>query len=203
MDQFGKLASDEQIRKAAQALEANNIKAIVVENGEQAKQKVLELIPEGSEVFTMTSVTLETLGINKEINQSERFNSVRAKLTSMDRNTQGRKMVRLGAAPDYVLASVHALTEEGQLMIASNTGSQLSSEAYSGEKIIFVVGTQKIVKDREQGFKRIYQYSYPLEDQRAQQAYGARSAVNKVLIINKEIQPDRITVILVKENLGF
>ena len=42
-----------------------------------------------------------------------------------------------------------------------------------------------------------------LEDVRAQKAYGVRSGVNKILIINKEVVPDRIVVILVKEKLGF
>lgn len=202
-EDFGKLASEESIQKTAKALAANNIKAIVVESGKQAKQKVLELIPESAEVFTMTSVTLETIGVDKEINESGKYKAVRSRLYAMDRNTQGREMAKLGAAPEWVIASVHALTEEGQLMIASNTGSQLSAEAYAGGKIIFVVGTQKIVKDREQGFKRIYEYSYPLEDVRAQKAYGVRSGVNKILIINREVVQDRITVILAKEKLGF
>lgn len=202
-EQFGELASDESIEKAVKALEGNNIKTLVVDSGEEAKQKVLEIIPEGGEVFTMTSTTLDTIGLSKEINESGRYNAVRNKLNSMDKNTQEREMARLGAAPEYVLSSVHAVTEEGQLMIASNSGSQLPAEAYSGGKIIFVVGSQKIVKDREQGFKRIYGYSYPLEDARAQKAYGVRSGVNKVLTINKETVPNRITIILVKEKLGF
>jgi len=102
-----------------------------------------------------------------------------------------------------VVGSIHALTENGHLLIASQSGSQLSSEAYAGGKIIFIVGSQKIVKDMDEGFKRIYEYCLPLEDERARKAYGVRSAVNKILIINKEIAPERITVIIVKEKLGF
>jgi len=102
-----------------------------------------------------------------------------------------------------LVSSVHALTEDGHLIIASNTGSQLSSEAYAGGKVIFVVGTQKIVKDNQEGIKRIYEYCLPLEDERARKAYGMGSNVSKILIINKEIFPERITVFLVKEKLGF
>ncbi len=102
-----------------------------------------------------------------------------------------------------MVSSVHAVTEDGHLLIASNSGSQLSAEAYAGGKIIFVVGTQKIVKDTQEGLRRIYEYSYPLEDARAQKAYGMRSNVSKILIINKEIVSGRITLILVKEALGF
>jgi len=200
---FGKLASDEDVKMAADALLANGMKTVVVANSEEAKKKVLELIPAGAEVFTMTSMTLESTGIDKEINESGKYNALRLKLYAMDRNTQAREMAKLGAAPDYVVASVHAVTLDGHLLIASNTGSQISSEAYAAEKVIFVAGTQKIVKDIQEGINRIYEYSYPLEDERAQKAYGIHSGVNKILIINKEIMPERTTVILVGEKLGF
>ena len=57
--------------------------------------------------------------------------------------------------------------------------------------------------DLEEGLRRINEYAFPLEDARAQAAYGIHSAVNKVLIINREIAPGRITVVLVDEVLGF
>lgn len=202
-EQFGKLAKKQQIQKAVSALKANNIRTMVLENGQQAKEKVLEMLPEGAEVFTMSSTTLDTIGLSDEINNSQKYDSVRVKLTSMDKEIQGREMRKLGAAPDFTIGSVHAVTEDGHLLIASNSGSQLGSYTYGGEKIIFVIGAQKIVKDTSEGLKRIYEYSYPLEDQRAQQAYGVRSGVNKILLINKEAQPDRITAIIVKEKLGF
>lgn len=197
------MASEESINKTALALEANNMKVLVVENREEAKRQVLELLPQNSEVFTMSSVTLDETGIAKEINESGKYNAVRLKLFAMDRNTQGREMAKLGAAPDWVISSVHAVGEDGHLLIASNSGSQLSSEAYGGGKVIFVVGTQKIVKDTEEGLRRIYEYCLPLEDERARKVYGMGSNVSKILIINKEIMPERITVILVKEKLGF
>lgn len=202
-EKYGKLATDKAIQKTAKALEANNFKVEVVENGEEAKKKVLELVPQRAEVFTMTSQTLETIGVAKEINESGKYNAVRPKLMAMDFKTQARQMAKLGAAPDWVAASVHAVTEDGHLLIASNTGSQLASEAYPAGKVIFVVGTQKIVTNTQEGIKRVYEYSYPLEDERARKAYGMPSAVNKILIINKEVMPERITIVLVKEKLGF
>lgn len=202
-EKYGQLPTDEAIQKTVKALELNNFQAEVVENGEEAKKKVLGLLPQRAEIFTMASQTLETIGLSQEIDESGKYNAVRPKLLAMDRNTQSREMVKLGAAPDWVVASVHAVTEDGHLLIASNTGSQLSAEAYSADKIIFVVGAQKIVQDTKGGIKRIYEYSLPLEDERAQKAYGMPSAVNKILIINKEANPQRITVILVKERLGF
>ncbi len=202
-EKYGQLASEEAVQKTVQALGLNNFKVEVVENGEEAKKKALELIPEEAEVFTMTSQTLAAIGLDKEINESGKYNAVRPKLMAMDWKTQVREMAKLGAAPDWVVASVHAVTQDGHLMIASSTGSQLSAEAYAGGRVVFVAGTQKIVKNTAEGLKRIYEYSFPLEDERTRKAYGMPSAVNKILIINKEAMPERITVILVKENLGF
>ena len=122
----------------------------------------------------------------------------------MDRNTQGLEMQRLGAAPEFVIGSVHAVTQDGKVMIASNSGSQLPAHAYGSSNVIWVVGIQKIVKNIDEGFKRIYEHSLPLESERARKAYNMPgSFVSKILIINKEIKPGRITIIFVPEILGF
>lgn len=202
-EEFVKLASNKQIEKTAQSLKENGFVVEVAETGNEAKEKVLRILPKKAEVFTMSSQTLEQISLADAINNSGKYDSVRNKLYEMDRNTQGRGMVKLGAAPDWAVSSVHAVTEDGHLLIASNSGSQLSAEAYGGGKVIFIVGTQKIVKDTPEGLRRIYEYSLPLEDERAQKAYGMKSNVSKILIINKEITPERIIIILVKENLGF
>ena len=197
---FSRLASDKQIERTAQALEANGIHALVAENGDEARKMVFDLLPEGAEVFTATSQTLEKLGILAGL---ARYDSVRAKLSQMDDKTQHREMVKLGATPEYILGSAHAVTEDGSVMIASMSGSQLAPYAAAAAKVIWVVGAQKLVKDLAEGLRRIEEYAYPLEDQRAMQAYGVHSGVNKVLIVNKEISPGRITMIIVKEELGF
>jgi hypothetical protein len=200
---FVKLASDEQIERAAKALEANGIHAIIAENGKEAKRIFFELVPEGSEVFLGASVTLETLGIKDEVDQSGRYDALRPKMFKMDRATQGREIRKLVGAPDYAVGSVHAVTEEGQVMIASNTGSQLGPYASGAGKVIWIVGAQKIVKDLEEGFRRIYEYDLPLETEHMRQLYNAPTGVNKILIVNREIPPNRMTMIMVKEQLGF
>ena len=202
-NEFGNLSANDRLERTVAALQQSGFTVETVETGIEAKEKVLSILPEKAEVFTMASQTLEQVGLSDAINTSGKYDSVRNKLNAMDRNTEGREMARLGAAPDWVVSSVHAVTEDGHLLIASNTGSQLSAEAYSGGKVIFVAGTQKIVKDNAEGLRRIYEYVLPLEDVRAQKAYGMHSNVSKILIINKEIVPERIIVILVKEKLGF
>ncbi len=205
MDKWNQLASKESIDKTIEALKANGIDAKFVETGEQAKEEVFKMIPEGAEVMTMSSVTIDTLGISKEVQENPKFNSVKNKLNSMDKETQGLEMQRLGAAPEYAIGSVHAVTEDGHLLIASNTGSQLPAYAYGSARVIWVIGSQKIVKDTDEGIKRIYEYILPLESERLNKAYNmtAGSFVSKLLIINREIKLGRINVIFVGEKLGF
>lgn len=204
MASWDKLASAQTIQNTAKALKQNGIEVTIVNGGKEAKRKALEFIPEGSEVMTMTSVTLDTIGLSEEINKTDgKFKPVRDKLYAMNRNTQAQEMNRLGAAPQVAVGSVHAVTEDGHALIASATGSQLPAYVYSAGKIIWVVGSQKIVKNTNEGMKRIYEYVFPLEDARAKKAYGMGSGVNKLLIVNKEITPGRVKLILVKEKLGF
>ncbi len=190
--------------KTVTALKENGIDALIVDTAEQAKQKALELLPAGAEVMDMTSITLEKLGLVKEIHESGKYVSVKKKLFSMDRETQGEEMQKLGAAPQWAIGSVHAVTHDGKVVIASMTGSQLSGYVYGASHVIWIVGGQKIVENTDEGIKRIYEHTLPLESERAHKAYGIPgSSVNKLLIVNKEVQPKRITMILVKEVLGF
>ncbi len=200
---FSEIVSDEQIKRTAQALEANGIKTLIAENAEEAKKLFFELIPDESEVFLGASVTLETLGIQKEVDTSGRFDALRPKMFAMNRETQAREIRKLGGAPDYAAGSVHAVTEDGHVLIASNTGSQLGPYASGAGKIVWVVGAQKLVKDLNEGLKRINEYVVPLEEEHMQALYKVSTNVSKLLIINKEIRPNRATMIIVKEKIGF
>ena len=196
------LATKQQIEKTIAALKANGIDALFVASGADAKKKVLETIPKGAEVMNKTSVTLDTIGLAKEINESGKFNSVRVKL--MDEKIPAREKKMFGAAPEWTVGSVHAVTESGEVMIASNTGSQLPAYGYGADHVVWVVGTQKIVKNVDEGRKRIYEYVLPLESERARKAYSVPgSFVSKLLIFNREVTAGRITMILVGEVLGF
>jgi hypothetical protein len=121
----------------------------------------------------------------------------------MDREMQRREMRTLAASPDYAVGSVHALTEDGSLLIACASGSQLGPLVSGAGHVILVIGAQKIVSDVATGMRRIYEYCYPLEDAQARRAYGVPSGVNNILIINKVITADRVTAIIVSQRPGF
>jgi hypothetical protein len=200
---FGTPADAARVERTSAALEANGIAVLRAADAAEAKQIVLDLIPAGAQVHHGASQTLEVTGITEAIEHSGRYEPLRPRIFSMDRATQADEIRRLTAAPDVMLGSVHAVTESGSLLAASMGGSQLGPYASGAGRVILVVGTQKIVSDLEDGLRRINEYAFPLEDARAQAAYGIHSAVNKVLIINGEIAPGRITVVFVDEALGF
>jgi hypothetical protein len=200
---FGTVPDDSRVSRAAAALERNGISVLRAANAAEAKRIVLGLIPDGSRVHHGASQSLDVSGITDEIDKSGRYEPLRPQIWSMDRETQADEIRHLSSSPDVMLGSVHAVTETGSLVAASMSGSQLGPYVTGAGLVILVVGTQKIVSDLEDGFRRINEYAFPLEDARAQAAYGIHSAVNKVLIINREITPGRITVVFVDEVLGF
>jgi hypothetical protein len=201
--EFSHIASEQQIELVAAALERNGFTSTVVDSSEEARAKVQSILPVGGEVYNNTSRTLEAIGIAEDIEGSGTYQALRPRLYRMDREMQGREMRQLSASPDWVVGSVHAVTAEGSLLIASASGSQLGPIASGGGHVIVVIGAQKVVADVSTGLRRIYEYCFPLEDQRARQAYGVPSGVNNILIVNKVIAPGRINAILVKEPLGF
>jgi L-lactate utilization protein LutC len=200
---FGTVADDARLRRTAAALEANGISVLRASDAAAAKRIVLALIPDGAQVHHGASKSLDVAGITDEIDNSGRYESLRPRIWSMDRQTRADEIRRLSSAPDVMLGSVHAVTETGSLLAASMGGSQLGPYVSGAGRVILVVGTQKIVSDLEEGLRRINEYALPLEEARAEAAYGIHSAVNKVLIINREITPGRITVVFVDEALGF
>jgi hypothetical protein len=201
--EFTELASDERIAKAAAALERNGVHPLLADSGADARSLVNSLLTDGAEVYNNTSQTLAAIGVADDIERSGRYQPLRLRLYRMDREMQRREMRILAASPDYVVGSVHALTEGGSLLVASASGSQLGPLVSGAGQVILVIGAQKIVGDLATGMRRIHEYCYPLEDARARRAYGVPSGVNNILVINQVTTPGRVTAIIVKERLGF
>lgn len=207
MNNWNTLPDRKIIDATASALSANGFEVIIVADAEAAKRKALELIPAKSEVFTMSSVTVDSIGLAAAINESGNYDAVRTSLGKMNGATQGREMRKLGAGADVAVGSVHAVTQTGTLLIASLTGSQIPAYAYGAQTVIFVVSSKKIVPTLDDAWKRLQDHVLPQESLRARKAYGLPESFNsfpsKVLVFNREVQPGRVKVILVNEDLGF
>ena len=152
--------------------------------------------------MTNTSVTLQETGIEDAINGGGPYESIRNKMLALDFETQRQEMKALAGQPDFALGSVHAVTREGTLVIASASGSQLAPYAWGAANVIFVVGAQKVVPTLDAAHERIFQHSLKLEDARALAAYGQNSSVGKVLEIHEEL-PGRIHVVIIRRPVGF
>jgi hypothetical protein len=199
---FTTLPDEGTIAKAVIGLEEHGFSVEVVSDLDAAREAVLARIPDGSSVMTNTSVTLEEAGIAAAINESGRYESARNKMMALDFATQLQEMKAVAGQPEFALGSVHAITPDGTLVIASASGSQLASYVWGAANVIFVVGAQKLVSSPEEARERIYEHSLPLEDARAFAAYGQNSQVGKLLEIHAE-RPGRIHVVLVRQPVGF
>jgi LUD domain len=201
-DRFTTLPAEPVIAAAVTALEEHGFSVEVVDDLDAARQSVLGRIPPGSSVMTNTSVTLAETGIADAINDGEQYDSARNRMFALDFATQAQEMKAIGGQPDYALGSVHGVTHDGTLVIASASGSQLASYAWGAANVIFVVGAQKLVPDLAAAHARVYQHSLVLEDARAIAAYGQHSSVGKILEIHQEL-PGRIHIVLVRQVVGF
>jgi hypothetical protein len=201
-ERFNSLADDVTLADTFVALEEHGFSVEIVDELSEARDAVLARIPQGASVMTNTSVTLEETGIAEAINSSGNYDSIRNRMMELDFATQRQEMKRIAGQPDYALGSVHAVTREGVLVIASASGSQLSSYVWGATNVVFVIGTQKLVPDLETARERIYRHSLPLEDGRALAAYGMNSYVGKVLEIHQE-EPGRIHLVFVRQPIGF
>jgi acyl-CoA hydrolase len=201
-DRFTTLPDDQTLAATVVALEEHGFSVEVVDDLDAARKAVLARIPQGSLVMTNTSVTLQETGIADAINSGGPYESARNKMFALDFATQAQEMRAIGGQPDYALGSVHAVTRDGTLIIASASGSQLASYAWGAANVIFAVGAQKLVATLEAAHERIYKHSLKLEDARAYAAYGQHSSVGKILEIHQE-QPGRIHVVLIRQSVGF
>ena len=201
-DRFTTLPDEQTIASAVTALEEHGFSVEVVDDLDAARQAVLARVPHGLSVMTNTSVTLQETGIADAINDGGPYDSARNRMFALDFATQAQEMKAIGGQPDYALGSVHAITRDGTLVIASASGSQLASYAWGAANVIFVAGAQKLVPTIEAARERIYQHSLKLEDARAQAAYGQHSQVGKILEIHQEL-PGRIHIVLIRQPVGF
>ena len=202
-EEFAVPASEETIQRVAARMRERNIEVVVVDDGDQAREVVLERLPERAEVHSGKSKTLQDAGIFDAIHDVSRYDALRPRMFKMDRKTQAHEIRKLIASPDYMLGSVNAVTEDGVLVAASASSSQLGPIASSAGKVILVVGSQKIVPNLETALRRIRDYVLPWEDAQVRKVMNIGSFVGKTLLIEREWVDGRITVILVRQPIGI
>lgn len=201
---FDTVPNQKVIDATIKAMQERGFNAEFISDSQAALAKLKAFIPSGAEVVTGSSTTLNQIGFMDYLNSDQHdWKNLNAQIQSENDNEKRRELRRHANTAEYFVASVNAVTEDGQLVAVDLSGSRVGALPFSAQKVILVVGAQKIMPNLEEAMKRIREYVFPREDERAQAAYGAHSAFGKWLIIEREIIKDRINVLIVPENLGF
>ncbi|OGC88335.1 hypothetical protein A2419_00560 [Candidatus Adlerbacteria bacterium RIFOXYC1_FULL_48_26] len=203
---YNTLASEEALTSTVAALEARNFKPIIVSTKEEAFAKIKELVPAGASVMNGASTTLQQIGYIDYLKGGQHgWNNVHEGIVNEKDPVKQNELRRQALLSDFYLGSVHAMAETGELVIASNSGSQLPHIVFSSPNVIFIVGTNKIVPTLEDARARLREHVVPLEDERMKSVGMGGTALNKEFIFHAEptYTGRSITILLVKENLGF
>lgn len=203
---YDKIASRDVVTKTIKALEDHNFHAEVVSGKSEALARVKELIAQGSSIMNGASRTLEEIGFVKYLKEGAHgWQNLHEGILKEQDPAEQAKLRRQSTVSDFYIGSAHAVTEEGELFFASNSGSQLPHLAFSSPNVILVVGTHKIIPTLKDVDARMKDRILPLEEVNMQQKYGVGTQWNKTLILHNE-NPHMgrtVRIIFVEEVLGF
>jgi L-lactate utilization protein LutC len=203
---YDKLASPAAVKKTAAVLRKKRYNVNVFKTGSDALSAIKKAIPDGASVMNGASVTLEQIGhLDYLASGKHKWVDLHAKVASENDREKRAKLRREAVLSDYYLGSVHAVTQEGDFIVASNTGSQLPHIVFTSKNLIFVVSTKKIVKNLDEAMKRLIKHAYPLEDKKLMEKYNIHTGVSKIITFKGESAfSDRtISFFLVEQNLGY
>lgn len=201
---WDELAISETVEKTIGVLGGRGVDAEIVDSRQEALERLKQILPFGAEIMTAGSVTLKEIGFVDLLKSGRHpWKNLKDAILAENDQAKQRDIRRRSTLADYYLGSVHAVTQTGEVVVASATGSQLAGYVYSAKSLVWVVGTQKIVSNLEEGLRRVREYCLPLEDKRVRDTGGPGSTIGKVLIFERETNPNRkIKLIFVKEKLG-
>ncbi len=195
---------DDTVAETVANLEANGFEVVVVDDAEDALEAVRSRIPAGASVMNGHSTTLEEIGFTEYLSEGDHeWESLPDRVWSIDDDAERQAARREAQTADYFLGSVNAIAESGELVAADMSGSRIGAYPFAAGNVVIVSGVNKIVEDLDAALDRLESVAYPLENERAKDAYGVESAVAKQLIFRQELEDGRTTVVLVRERLGY
>jgi hypothetical protein len=201
---WSRIPDENDIGETVRAIESHGIRVIRVNTGELALTAIIHLIPPGSEVMHGSSTTLIEIGYEDLIQSGKSgWNDIHKVITAENDDRKRAELRRKSVTSDYFLSSANAITKTGEIMACDMSGSRTGAWPFAAGHLILVAGVNKIVPTLEGAIKRIREYSYPLEDVRAQHAYGIHSRIGKCVILAYEATEGRTTLILVNDRLGY
>ncbi|MFY9194646.1 MAG: lactate utilization protein [Methanoculleus sp.] len=201
---WNRIPDDATIQKTVAAIEARNIRVILVDTAKDALQAVVDLIPEGGEVMNGFSTTLVEIGYDQVLEENPKgWRNYHAVITAENDTEKRHALRRKSVAADYFLSGVQAIAESGEVVGCDKTGSRTGAWPHAAANLILVSGANKIVSTLDDALRRCQEYALPLEEQRAQHVYGTGSYIGKYVILDREDTDGRVTLVLIREPLGY
>ena len=201
---WNRMPDDATIEKMVEAIEARNIRVILVDTAEEALRAVVDLLPGGAEVMYGSSTTLAEIGFDRVIRENRKgWRDYHAVITAENDTEKRHALRRKSVAADYFLSGVQAITESGEIVGCDKGGSRMGAWPHAAAHLVLVSGVNKTVPTIDDALRRCREYALPLEDQRSRRVYGTPSAIGKYVILAREFEDGRITLVLVREQLGY
>ena len=202
--ELDRLPDDETVEETVANLEERGFDVIVVDDADEALTAVKSQIPDGVSVMNGHSTTLEEIGFDEFLSEGDHdWESLPDQIWSIDDDAERQTARRESQTADYFLGGINAVAQTGELVAADLSGSRIGAYPFAAGNVVIVTGINKIVPTLDDALDRLESVAYPLENERAQEAYGAESAIAKQLVYRRETEEGRTTVVLVREQLGY
>ena len=204
--QWDRLPDKQTVARTIESLKNRGINAELVGTQQEALRLIAGKIPEGAEVMTGASASLDQIGFTELLKSGRHhWKNLKEEVMSEKDPVRQRELRVKATGAEYFIGSVHAVAETGEVVVASASGSQIPAYAFNARNVIWVVGTQKIVPSLEEALKRIREHALPLETARMKSLGYPGSMIGKLLILEREltILERDLTMVLVNEKLGF
>jgi len=203
-ESLDELASEETIEQTAENLEANGFDVIVVDSADEALAELQSLIPAEASVMNGHSTTLEEIGFDEYLSDGDHeWENLPEEIRSIDDDAERQAARRRSQTADYFLGGINGISQTGELVAADRSGSRIGAYPFAASNVVIVSGVNKVVPTLEDALDRLENVAYPLENERAKEAYGVDSAIAKQLILRQELEEGRTTVVLIREHLGY
>jgi L-lactate utilization protein LutB len=203
-DSLDDLPDEDTLDETVANLEANGFDVVVVDTAAAALETLISHIPAGASVMNGHSTTLEEVGFVEYLTGDDHdWESLPAKIQAIDDDAARQAARRESQTADYFVGGINAIAQTGELVAADRSGSRIGAYPFAASNVVIVSGLNKIVADLGAALDRLESVAYPLENERAQDAYGVESAIAKQLIFRQELEEGRTTVVLIREQLGY
>jgi hypothetical protein len=188
--------------------------AYLVKDKAEAKALALSLIDKKKQISFGGSETLRDIGLLDELRNNSRYKLIDRDLLNTNQFMKHRVMKDEGTRGIY-LSGTNALTEDGRIVNMDGWGNRVNSIQYGPDKVIIVIGKNKIVKDLDAAITRIAEVASPPNTKRlklktpcvktgkCEDCRSPERICNILSIILFQREKDRIHVIIVDEDLGY